>query len=99
MEVNDGEVVAVFTYSDVLEQRKQIGRFNRIGSTSNDSQIHIIDIYETYVISKDYKLYDAIFYFDGYVYQRFNTSIKIANGFHICRGNKVSEMYRIIENK
>jgi hypothetical protein len=98
MEGNDGEVVAVHTYCDMLGRLKPIGHIKRLGSTSSKSQTHIIDMYETFVISKDYKLHRAVFFFDGYTY-RLDPSINIANGFHIRKESQMRENYRINENK
>lgn len=62
LEGTKGKVIAYFR-----GRSHGYGHLERLGSTSGASSKHMIDIYETFVIDKEYRLYKVRFYFNGYI--------------------------------
>ncbi|HPM40399.1 MAG TPA: hypothetical protein PK371_05845, partial [Bacteroidales bacterium] len=77
MEGINGEVVMV-----KFGKINLFGHLIRKGSTSN-SKKQMIDIYETYIIDKEFNLYKVNLFVNGYFTNGLSEAIKIANGFKL----------------
>ena len=62
MEGEKGEMVVAYR-----GRRSMFGCFNRLGSTLDKNTNTHIDKYETFLIDKDYKLKEIVFYFSNYI--------------------------------
>mgnify|MGYP006987512873 CR=1 FL=1 len=74
------------------------GHLTRLGSTCN-SKNQMIDIYETYLIDKNYNLYKIKLFFNGYFTGGLTETIKIAKGFKLKDNSYKALYYTIISNE
>ena len=72
------------------------GYLQRIGSTRNQNG-QMIDIYETYVIDSDFKLYKVKFFFNGYFSGGLTEAIRIAKGFRLKANSLKNLYYKVLE--
>ncbi len=91
MEGENGEVI-------VAKQGRAglYGHLRRRGSTKSDKIPEMIDIYETYIIDKDFNIKRICFYFNGYVMGS-KPYIRIANGFKMIN-NQTAMFYKVVKD-
>lgn len=88
--INGEVVVAKFGNSNFY------GHLVRKGSISN-SKSQMLDMYETYIIDKEFNLYKVILYVNGYFTNGLSETIKIAKGFKLKDNCYKILYYTIIE--
>lgn len=86
MEGLNGEVIV-----GQLGRSHTYGHLERLGSTRN-SKGQMIDIYETYVINRDFNLYKVELFFNGYFSGGLTETIRIAKGFKL-KDNSLKNLY------
>lgn len=91
MEGLKGEVVVAYA-----GRTRTYGYLQRIGSTRNQNG-QMIDIYETYVIDSDYKLYKVKFFFNGYFSGGLTEAIRIAKGFRLKANSLKNLYYKVLD--
>jgi len=91
MEGLKGEVVVAYA-----GRTRTYGYLQRIGSTRNQNG-QMIDIYETYVIDSDFKLYKVKFFFNGYFSGGLTEAIRIAKGFRLKANSLKNLYYKVLE--
>ncbi len=91
MEGENGEVI-------VAKQGRvgMYGYLRRRGSTKSDKIPEMLDIYETYIIDKDFNIKRIYFYFNGYVAGG-TPYVRLANGFKMIN-NQTSMFYKVIKD-
>lgn len=92
MEGKNGEVIVARNGNSGM-----FGYLERIGSTYSETASTVVDIYETFIIDRDYNVKKVFFYFNGYFSMR-QTKIKIANGFKLKSHSIIHEVADIIES-
>ena len=94
MEGNNGEVLVIWN-----GQTGTYGKLVRRGSTYGST--NFIDIYETFLIDKDYNLKKVRFFFNGYRNWRNpdgKQEIRVADGFHIKPHSQLKSVYSFTEH-
>ena len=85
LEGNNGEVIVA--HNSIKGRR---GHLVRLGSISK------IDIYETYIIDKEYNIKKIRIFFNGYMSMKIPQTIRVAEGFHINPINPQIKFLKII---
>ena len=67
-------------------------------SVSDIHQPHIIDVYEVYIIDKDFNLKKASFYFNGYMPRSDRRSILLPDGFTVRQNSPLQKTYNFVSN-
>ena len=67
-------------------------------SVSDIHQPHIIDVYEVYIIDKDFNLKRASFYFNGYMPRSDRRSILLPDGFTVRQNSPLRKTYNFVSN-
>ena len=91
MEGKKGEVIVAR-----MGATGMFGSLERIGSTCGTNPANMIDIYETYIIDKNYNLKKLCLYFNGYFKFGCN-KIKMASGFKIKSHSRLLNSAEFIE--
>lgn len=86
MEGSNGEVIV-----SQPGRSHTYGHLKRLGSTRNQCN-QMIDIYETYVIDRDFNLYKVKLFFNGYFRGGLTEAIRIAKGFKL-KDNSLKKLY------
>ncbi|MBO5224419.1 MAG: hypothetical protein J6C23_07905 [Clostridia bacterium] len=92
MEGVNGEVI--------IAKRGRSGMFGyleRRGSTMSENVANILDIYETYVVDKEYNIKKMHLYFNGYFNRDNRIKVRLANGFRFKKKNLVSDIFEEIK--
>lgn len=90
MEGNNGEVIVARQGNTVF-----YGHLTRLGSVAGG-----IDIYETWLIDKNYNLKTIKFYFNGYRYAHIlNPQVVVADGFSIKPHSVLHNVYEFVGDK
>lgn len=92
MEGKNGEVIVA-----IKGKNNIFGYLERIGSTYSETASTIVDIYETFIIDREYNVKKVFFYFNGYFYLTL-PKIKIANGFKLKSHSVFHNIAEIIES-
>ncbi len=91
MEGKNGEVIVARNGNSGM-----FGHLERIGSTYSETASICVDIYETYIIDRNYNVKKVLFYFNGY-FNMGQSKIKIANGFRLKSHSVFHNIAKIIE--
>ena len=67
-------------------------------SVSDIHQPHIIDVYEVYIIDKEFELKKASFYFNGYMPRSDRRSILLPAGFTVRQNSPLRKTYNFVSN-
>ncbi len=92
MEGKNGEVIVAFR-----GRTKMFGLLNRIGSTSSEKVSNILDMYQTYIIDKDYNIKRTTIYFNGYFNRNSEREMRLANGFKFNHLGRAWVLYKEVE--
>lgn len=87
----DGEVVV----ARKCNTRMPYGSMRRY-SVSDKQQPHMIDVYEAYVIDRNFNLKKASFYFNGYMPRSDRSSILLPNGFSVQSNSPLRDIYNFM---
>ena len=87
----DGELIAAKKSSTGIPY----GSMRRY-SVSDKQQPHIIDVYEAYVIDRNFNLKKASFYFNGYMPRSDRSSILLPNGFSVQSNSPLRDIYNFM---
>ena len=91
MEGKNGEVIVAR-----MGHTGMFGHLERKGSTYSEAASTMVDIYETFIIDRDYNVKKVFFYFNGY-FSMGQTKIKIAKGFKLKSHSLLHNSAIIIE--
>ena len=91
MEGKNGEVIVAR-----MGNTGMFGHLERKGSTYSETASTMVDIYETFIIDRDYNVKKVFFYFNGY-FSMGQTKIKIAKGFKLKSHSLLHNSATIIE--
>ena len=92
MEGKNGEVIVARMGNTGL-----FGYLNRIHSDYNSSLGIMIDVYETFIIDKNYNMKKVQFYFNGYFNVCAKNEIKVAKGFKIKSHSLLLNNFDVVE--
>lgn len=74
------------------------GHLVRRGSTTCPGQPNCIDIYETWLIDRNYELKTLRLYFDGYMTRGFPRKVYLPHGFCVANFMRFDGIYELIES-
>jgi hypothetical protein len=92
MEGKNGEVIVAR-----MGNTGMFGHLKRKGSTYSETASTMVDIYETFIIDRDYNVKKVLFYFNGH-FSMGQPKIKIAKGFKLKSHSLLHNSATIIES-
>ena len=92
MEGENGEVIVAFQ-----GKTKTFGLLRRLGSTSSKKVSNILDMYQTYIIDRDYNIKRATIYFNGYFNRRREREVRLAKGFMFNKLGRAWVFNKVVE--
>lgn len=91
---NNGDVLICHNGSSGL-----YGNLRRIHSINAEGIENAIDIYETWLIDKDFKLKRVLFYWNGYFAHIIGGKVLLPMGFRIKKQSKYLDSFEFVSNK